>query len=130
MPIKFALAAILLACIFDLFDGRVARMGGHESPFGREFDVRLKLGLLALHVADVMLVIGVGRLEFALEKIDRFQAFRAVRLHFREVGDGFVRDGLGLVAVLFDLAQIGDGLLGGAAGFLDGAQGSGAVFFQ
>src|ERR1035437_6378390 len=38
MPIKFALAAILLACIFDLFDGRVARMGGHESPFGREFD--------------------------------------------------------------------------------------------
>lgn len=38
MPIKFALAAILLACIFDLFDGRVARMAGHESPFGREFD--------------------------------------------------------------------------------------------
>jgi len=37
-PIKFALGAILLACIFDLFDGRVARMGGHESPFGREFD--------------------------------------------------------------------------------------------
>ena len=38
MPIKFALGAILLACIFDLFDGRVARMGGRESPFGREFD--------------------------------------------------------------------------------------------
>ena len=38
MPIRFALACILLACIFDLFDGRVARMGGHESPFGREFD--------------------------------------------------------------------------------------------
>ncbi len=37
-PIKVALAFILLACIFDLFDGRVARMGGHESPFGREFD--------------------------------------------------------------------------------------------
>jgi len=37
-PIKFALAAILMACIFDLFDGRVARLGGHESPFGREFD--------------------------------------------------------------------------------------------
>jgi CDP-diacylglycerol---serine O-phosphatidyltransferase len=36
--IKFALAFILLACIFDLFDGRVARMGGVESPFGREFD--------------------------------------------------------------------------------------------
>jgi CDP-diacylglycerol--serine O-phosphatidyltransferase len=37
-PIIEALGFILLACIFDLFDGRVARMGGHESPFGREFD--------------------------------------------------------------------------------------------
>jgi CDP-diacylglycerol---serine O-phosphatidyltransferase len=37
-PIKYALGFILLACIFDLFDGRVARMGGIESPFGREFD--------------------------------------------------------------------------------------------
>lgn len=36
--IEVALAFILLACIFDLFDGRVARMGGVESPFGREFD--------------------------------------------------------------------------------------------
>jgi CDP-diacylglycerol--serine O-phosphatidyltransferase len=33
-----ALFFILLACIFDLLDGRVARMGGMESPFGREFD--------------------------------------------------------------------------------------------
>jgi len=38
LPIKHALGFILLACIFDLFDGRVARMGGVESPFGREFD--------------------------------------------------------------------------------------------
>ncbi|MBA4149213.1 MAG: CDP-diacylglycerol--serine O-phosphatidyltransferase [Verrucomicrobia bacterium] len=37
-PIKVALGFILLACIFDLFDGRVARMAGVESPFGREFD--------------------------------------------------------------------------------------------
>ncbi len=36
--IREALFFILLACIFDLLDGRVARMGGHESPFGREFD--------------------------------------------------------------------------------------------
>lgn len=36
--IKVALFFILLACIFDLLDGRVARMGGAESPFGREFD--------------------------------------------------------------------------------------------
>src|SRR5437773_1636379 len=36
--IKAALFFILLACCFDLLDGRVARMGGAESPFGREFD--------------------------------------------------------------------------------------------
>src|SRR4051794_34477619 len=36
--IRVALLFILLACIFDLLDGRVARMGGAESPFGREFD--------------------------------------------------------------------------------------------
>ncbi len=29
---------ILAACIFDLLDGRLARLGGQESPFGREFD--------------------------------------------------------------------------------------------
>jgi CDP-diacylglycerol---serine O-phosphatidyltransferase len=29
---------ILLACVFDLLDGRLARLGGNESPFGREFD--------------------------------------------------------------------------------------------
>ncbi len=36
--IRHALFFILLACIFDLLDGRVARWGGHESPFGRQFD--------------------------------------------------------------------------------------------
>src|SRR6266487_1959692 len=36
--IKVVMGFILAACIFDLFDGRVARLGGHESPFGREFD--------------------------------------------------------------------------------------------
>lgn len=33
-----ALFLILLATIFDLLDGRVARMAGKESPFGQEFD--------------------------------------------------------------------------------------------
>jgi len=36
--IDWALFYILLACIFDLLDGRVARLGGADSPFGREFD--------------------------------------------------------------------------------------------
>src|SRR4051812_20799521 len=29
---------ILGACFFDLLDGRLARLGGHDSAFGREFD--------------------------------------------------------------------------------------------
>src|SRR5213075_2325789 len=33
-----ALLYILLSCVCDLLDGRLARMGGAESPFGREFD--------------------------------------------------------------------------------------------
>jgi len=36
--INQALIFILIACVFDLLDGRVARMGGKESPFGQEFD--------------------------------------------------------------------------------------------
>jgi CDP-diacylglycerol--serine O-phosphatidyltransferase len=34
----FAIWCILASCIFDALDGRLARLGGHESPFGREFD--------------------------------------------------------------------------------------------
>jgi CDP-diacylglycerol--serine O-phosphatidyltransferase len=34
----WAIGLILASCIFDLLDGRLARLGGHESPFGREFD--------------------------------------------------------------------------------------------
>jgi CDP-diacylglycerol--serine O-phosphatidyltransferase len=33
-----SLYCILAACLFDLLDGRLARLGGRESPFGREFD--------------------------------------------------------------------------------------------
>jgi len=33
-----AIWLILASCIFDMLDGRLARLGGNESPFGREFD--------------------------------------------------------------------------------------------
>ncbi len=52
--IKVALAFILLACIFDLLDGRVARMGGVESSFGREFDSLADL--ISFGVAPAFLV--------------------------------------------------------------------------
>ncbi len=34
----YAIIAILAACLFDVLDGRLARLGGQESPFGRELD--------------------------------------------------------------------------------------------
>jgi CDP-diacylglycerol--serine O-phosphatidyltransferase len=37
-PIQNAIRLILAAFVFDLFDGRVARLTKKESPFGREFD--------------------------------------------------------------------------------------------
>jgi len=52
--IELALAFILLACIFDLLDGRVARLGGTESPFGREFDSLADL--ISFGVAPAFLV--------------------------------------------------------------------------
>jgi CDP-diacylglycerol--serine O-phosphatidyltransferase len=52
--IKVALAFILLACIFDLLDGRVARLGGVDSPFGREFDSLADL--ISFGVAPAFLV--------------------------------------------------------------------------
>ncbi|MEP4078839.1 CDP-diacylglycerol--serine O-phosphatidyltransferase [Haloferula sp.] len=33
-----AILLIFASCIFDLLDGRLARLGGKESPFGAEFD--------------------------------------------------------------------------------------------
>lgn len=33
-----AIFFIFGSCLFDLLDGRLARLGGRESPFGREFD--------------------------------------------------------------------------------------------
>lgn len=53
-PIKVAMAFILLACIFDLLDGRVARIGGVDSPFGREFDSLADL--ISFGVAPAFLV--------------------------------------------------------------------------
>ena len=52
--VKVALWFIVLACIFDLLDGRVARMGGVESPFGREFDSLADL--ISFGVAPAFLV--------------------------------------------------------------------------
>lgn len=55
--IHAAIWFILGACIFDLLDGRLARLGGNESAFGREFDSLADIvsfgvapALLAFHI--------------------------------------------------------------------------------
>ena len=35
---EYAILLIFGSCLFDLLDGRLARLGGQDSPFGREFD--------------------------------------------------------------------------------------------
>ncbi|MFT3991168.1 MAG: CDP-diacylglycerol--serine O-phosphatidyltransferase [Luteolibacter sp.] len=35
---EYAILLIFGSCIFDLLDGRLARLGGQDSPFGQEFD--------------------------------------------------------------------------------------------
>jgi len=35
---QYAILLIFGSCFFDLLDGRLARMGGQDSPFGQEFD--------------------------------------------------------------------------------------------
>jgi CDP-diacylglycerol--serine O-phosphatidyltransferase len=52
--IRYALFFILLACIFDIMDGRLARWGGSESAFGREFDSLADL--ISFGVAPAFLV--------------------------------------------------------------------------
>ena len=52
--IRYALFFILLACIFDIMDGRLARLGGSESSFGREFDSLADL--ISFGVAPAFLV--------------------------------------------------------------------------
>lgn len=49
-----AILFILGACVFDLLDGRLARLGGHESSFGREFDSLADL--ISFGIAPAMLV--------------------------------------------------------------------------
>src|SRR5512135_1715053 len=115
--IKVALGFILLACIFDLFDGRVARMGGVESPFGREFDSLADL--ISFGVAPAFLVHRVvlkdiieGRPEFGwfiasiyllcgAFRLARFNCLTAMRQeHSREFLGFPIPSAAGLVASL------------------------------
>jgi CDP-diacylglycerol--serine O-phosphatidyltransferase len=53
---------ILGACVFDMLDGRLARLGGHESAFGREFDSLADI--VSFGVAPALLVYRIVLQEF------------------------------------------------------------------
>lgn len=78
---EYAILLIFGSCLFDLLDGRLARLGGQESPFGQEFDsladiisfgmapamlmskaVLFPLGNLGWAIALVYLICGAMRL--------------------------------------------------------------------
>jgi CDP-diacylglycerol---serine O-phosphatidyltransferase len=57
-----AILFILGACICDALDGRLARLGGNESPFGREFDSLADI--VSFGVAPALMVYKVVLIEF------------------------------------------------------------------
>jgi CDP-diacylglycerol--serine O-phosphatidyltransferase len=59
---ELAILFILTACICDALDGRLARLGGHESPFGREFDSLADI--VSFGVAPALMVYKVVLIEF------------------------------------------------------------------
>jgi CDP-diacylglycerol--serine O-phosphatidyltransferase len=59
---RLAILFILAACICDALDGRLARLGGHESAFGREFDSLADI--VSFGVAPALMVFRVVLIEF------------------------------------------------------------------
>src|SRR3989449_504045 len=57
-----AIVLILVACVFDLLDGRLARLGGTDSPFGREFDSLADV--VSFGVAPALMVYRIVLYEF------------------------------------------------------------------
>ena len=59
----FAIWCILASCVFDALDGRLARLGGNESPFGREFDSLADI--VSFGVAPALMVYRIVLHEFS-----------------------------------------------------------------
>lgn len=68
-----AIVLILGACVFDMFDGLVARAIGEDSPFGREFDSLADI--VSFGVAPALLVHHVVLDDFDNDKFGWFIAF-------------------------------------------------------
>src|SRR2546426_4487385 len=57
-----AIWCVLGAFIFDMLDGRLARMGGNESAFGREFDSLADV--ISFGIAPALLIYKIVLLDF------------------------------------------------------------------
>lgn len=62
-----AMLYIFGSCLFDLLDGRLARLGGQESPFGQEFDSLADM--VSFGLAPAMLVSRAVLAEFELPDV-------------------------------------------------------------
>jgi CDP-diacylglycerol---serine O-phosphatidyltransferase len=60
--VHVAIWLILASCIFDMLDGRLARLGGTDSPFGREFDSLADI--VSFGVAPALMVYSVVLYQF------------------------------------------------------------------
>ncbi len=66
---EYAILLIFGSCLFDLLDGRLARLGGQDSPFGREFDSLadiISFGLAPAMLVSRAVLYPLGKLGWAI----------------------------------------------------------------
>ncbi|MBN8456708.1 MAG: CDP-diacylglycerol--serine O-phosphatidyltransferase [Verrucomicrobia bacterium] len=96
---EYAILLIFGSCLFDLLDGRLARLGGQDSPFGREFDsladiisfgmapAMLLAKAVLLPLQEVGWVIGVVYLLCGAMRLARFNCLAALPKKTDDPGD-------------------------------------------
>lgn len=66
---EYAILLIFGSCLFDLLDGRLARLGGQDSPFGREFDSLadiISFGMAPAMLLSVAVLFPLGNVGWAI----------------------------------------------------------------
>ena len=124
---------ILGACIFDVLDGRLARLGGQDSAFGREFDSLADIVSFGVAPAVLAYTLGLRGLYdtailtyFVCCGISRLARFNVTSAALTNVVTGKVRyfEGLPIptsiflvlvMAVLFRFDRVGAEFWGGSA---------------
>jgi len=66
---EYAILLIFGSCLFDLLDGRLARLGGQDSPFGREFDSLadiVSFGMAPAMLVSLAVLLPLGQVGWAI----------------------------------------------------------------